>query len=96
MKIEIYTHLGGSSDTAACSEVMEFDMFTGHRDMVNCPDCLEFIQRRWAKAKRFVVDYNADKATWGVYDRKQSAFVASAGSISGAQIIRRRLSDQYK
>lgn len=96
MKIDIYAHLGGSKATSACSDVIEYDMFTGHRDMVSCPHCLDFISRSWKKAKRFVVDYNADKALWGVYDRKQSAFVASAGSIAGARIIRARLASNYR
>lgn len=95
MKIEIYTHLGGSKATSACSDVIEYDMFSGHQDLVNCPECLDFISRSWARAKRFVVDYDADKATWGVYDRKQSKFVASATTIASARIIRVRLAKSY-
>lgn len=96
MKIEIVTHWGGSPASAACADILDCDMFTGHKDSVTCKLCANLIKRSRAKTIRFTVDYNPEKAAWGVYDMKQSKFITSATTRASAGIQRRRMASWYK
>ncbi len=96
MKIEIVTHLGGGPATAGCTDVLDCDMYTAAKASVTCRKCINGMQSSLRQAHRFVVDYNADKATWGVYDRRQSQFVTSATTRASAAIQRRRMRTWYK
>lgn len=95
MQIEIVAHLGGSPATSACSDVLSCDAFTGNKDSVTCRECVNAIARNMRNAVRFLVDYNAEGRTWGVYDRRQSRFITSATTRASARIQRRRIAQQY-
>lgn len=87
----VYTHLGGSPASSACVDAEGRDLFTPHKDLVNCVGCQTVIRGVARSQARYVVDYNPAKRSWGVYDTQQGEFVSSTTTRSNAKLQRLRI-----
>ena len=90
---ETVTHLG-SYDTSVCTDIEPQDMFTHLKASVDCDSCLSVLElgrSNHFSGRRYVVDYDDDKHSWGTVDTSIDRFVGHTTTLAGARVQARRM-----